>query len=49
MHLLHVVDCPDMHGEAGTMGPSNESPIDEGNLSRVGRNLKAVAFRDFAA
>jgi hypothetical protein len=46
MHLLHVIDGPDMDGQASTMGLSNETTVDKGNLSSVGRNLKTVAFGD---
>jgi hypothetical protein len=49
MHLVHVVDCPNMNGKAGTMGSSNESAINQGNFSRVSWDLKAVAFWNFAA
>jgi hypothetical protein len=49
MHFFLIVDCPDMHGQAGTMGPSNEPSINEGNFSRVSWDLKAVALGNFAA
>lgn len=49
MHLIYLVDGPDMHGKARTMCLSKEPFVDEGNLSRMGRNLKTVAFGNLSA